>query len=140
MSPNSRLESNKEEEEGLWWQAEPLRGPCSAMACIPYTLPVSVSIRFIRTHTHTQSTLDAVYVYEVPWSEFPIVPSYPHYPQPGKETASREIALPYSGSLKDYSQVDMLGVVQIRQLWSGEEPGLAKMERPITLRQRDNLY
>jgi len=30
-----------------------------------------VSIRFI---------LDAVYVYVVPWSEFPIVPSYPHYP------------------------------------------------------------
>jgi len=26
------------------------------------------------------STLDAVYVYVVPWSEFPIVPSYPHYP------------------------------------------------------------
>ena len=30
-----------------------------------------------------QSTLDAVYVYIVPWSEFPIVPSYPHYPQSG---------------------------------------------------------
>ena len=29
----------------------------------------------------TQSTLDAVYVYVVPWSELPIVPSYPHYPQ-----------------------------------------------------------
>jgi len=27
-----------------------------------------------------QSTLDAVYVYAVPWSEFPFVPSYPHYP------------------------------------------------------------
>ena len=26
------------------------------------------------------STLDAVYVYVVPWSEFPFVPSYPHYP------------------------------------------------------------
>jgi len=25
-----------------------------------------------------QSTLDAVYIYVVPWSEFPIVPSYPH--------------------------------------------------------------
>jgi len=25
-----------------------------------------------------QSTLDAVYVYEVPWSQFPIIPSYPH--------------------------------------------------------------
>ena len=30
--------------------------------------------------SHYQSTLDAVYVYVVPWSEFPIVPSYPHYP------------------------------------------------------------
>ena len=28
-----------------------------------------------------QSTLDAVYVYVVPWLEFPTVPSYPHYPQ-----------------------------------------------------------
>ena len=28
-----------------------------------------------------RSTLDAVYVYVVPWSEFPIDPSYPHYPQ-----------------------------------------------------------
>ena len=27
------------------------------------------------------STLDAVYVYLVPWSELTIVPSYPHYPQ-----------------------------------------------------------
>jgi len=31
--------------------------------------------------SHYQSTLDAVYVYVVPWSEFPIVSSYPHYPQ-----------------------------------------------------------
>ena len=30
--------------------------------------------------SHYQSTLDAVYVYVVPWSEFPIVTSYPHYP------------------------------------------------------------
>ena len=29
------------------------------------------------------STLDAVYVYEVPWSEFPIVPLPPHYPHGG---------------------------------------------------------
>ena len=29
----------------------------------------------------SQSTIDAVHVYEVPWSEFPIVPSYPHYPR-----------------------------------------------------------
>ena len=31
--------------------------------------------------SHYQSTLDAVYVYVVPWTEFPIVPSYPHYQQ-----------------------------------------------------------
>ena len=30
--------------------------------------------------------LDAVYVYVVPWSEFPIVPSDPHYPPPPPET------------------------------------------------------
>ena len=29
--------------------------------------------------SHHQSTLDAVYVSFEPWSEFPIVPSYPHY-------------------------------------------------------------
>ena len=28
--------------------------------------------------SHYQSTFDAVYVYVVPRSEFPIVPSYPH--------------------------------------------------------------
>ena len=54
-----------------------------------------VSFRFIPTltHTHThmtdisdshyQSTLDAVYVYVVPWSEFPFVPSYSHCPHAG---------------------------------------------------------
>ena len=31
--------------------------------------------------SHYQSTLDAVYVYVVPWSELPIVSSNPHYPQ-----------------------------------------------------------
>jgi hypothetical protein len=30
-----------------------------------------------------QSTFDAVYVYVVPWSKFPIIPCYPHYPQGG---------------------------------------------------------
>ena len=30
--------------------------------------------------SHDQSTL-AVYVYSVPWSEFPFISSYPHYPQ-----------------------------------------------------------
>ena len=39
--------------------------------------PSRVSIRFI------QSTLHAVYGYVVPWSEIPIVPSYPHYPYHG---------------------------------------------------------
>jgi len=33
------------------------------------------------SHSHYQSTPDAVSVYVAPWSEFPIVPSYPHYPQ-----------------------------------------------------------
>ena len=28
-----------------------------------------------------QSTLDAVYLFGVPWLEFPIVLSYPHYPE-----------------------------------------------------------
>ena len=28
--------------------------------------------------SHHQSTLDAVYVCVGPWSEFPVVPSYPH--------------------------------------------------------------
>ena len=31
--------------------------------------------------SHYQSTLDALYVYAVPWSEFLIVPVYLHYPQ-----------------------------------------------------------
>ena len=35
------------------------------------------------SESHYQSTLDEVYVYVVPWSEFPIVPSYSHYPQGG---------------------------------------------------------
>ena len=30
---------------------------------------------------HYQSTLDDVCVCAVPWSEFPIVPAYPPYPQ-----------------------------------------------------------
>ena len=86
-----------------------------------------VSIRFIHSHTHTDTrehrggsvvalTLPpptqcwyppprfifvydcriclslsvysrAVYVYAVPWSEFPIVPSYPHYPPPPPSTS-----------------------------------------------------
>ena len=32
------------------------------------------------SHSHYQSSLDAVYVYAVPWLEFPIVSSFPHYP------------------------------------------------------------
>jgi len=45
------------------------------------------------SHRHYQSTLDAIYVLVVPWSEFPIVPSCPHYPQgviPRRERALRE--------------------------------------------------
>jgi hypothetical protein len=34
----------------------------------------------VASDSHYQYTFDTVYVYEVPWSEFPIVPSYPHYP------------------------------------------------------------
>ena len=30
---------------------------------------------------HYQSNMDALYVYVVPWSVFPIAASYPHYPQ-----------------------------------------------------------
>ena len=33
---------------------------------------------------HYQSSLDAVYAYEVPWSEFPTFPSYPHYSHPSQ--------------------------------------------------------
>jgi hypothetical protein len=39
--------------------------------------------------SHHQSTLDDVYVYVVSWSEFPIVPSYPHYPQGGGGSSLR---------------------------------------------------
>jgi hypothetical protein len=36
--------------------------------------------------TRIVTTHDAVYVYVVPWSEFPIVPSYPHYPHGSRTT------------------------------------------------------
>ena len=39
---------------------------------------------------HYQSTLETVYVYVVPWPEFPIVPSYLHYPWPAKLVASND--------------------------------------------------
>ena len=45
--------------------------------------PVGDSYMTVVSDSHYQSTLDAVYVYEVPWSEFPIIPSYPHYPHLG---------------------------------------------------------
>ena len=45
---------------------------------MPSTIERSVS------DSRYQSTLDAVYVYVVPWSEFTIVPSYPHYTQPAR--------------------------------------------------------
>jgi hypothetical protein len=32
---------------------------------------------------------DFVYVYVVPWSEFPILPYYPHYPQEGEGKRER---------------------------------------------------
>ena len=31
-------------------------------------------------YTYMSNTLDAVYVYVVPCSKFPVVPSYPDYP------------------------------------------------------------
>ena len=41
--------------------------------------------------SHHQSTLDVVYVYGVPWSEFSIVPSYPHYhPESDREVEAGE--------------------------------------------------
>ena len=36
----------------------------------------------IRVDSHYQSSLDDVYVHVAPWSEFPIVPSYPHHMRP----------------------------------------------------------
>jgi len=45
----------------------------------------------LRASVSYQSTLDAVYVYEVPWSEFPIIPSYPHYPHPSPRARLAEI-------------------------------------------------
>ena len=43
-------------------------------------LSLSREILHIQCDSHYQSTLDAVNVCVVSWSEFPIVPSYPHYP------------------------------------------------------------
>jgi len=40
------------------------------------------------------STLDAVYVYVVPWSEFPIVPSYPHYPHETRPRRNPQLQMP----------------------------------------------
>ena len=60
-----------------------------------------------------QSTLNAVYVCVVSWSELPIVPSYPHYPQVGgwgfgSEAQAREGGVEEGGGR----------VVEVRcQLW-----------------------
>ena len=40
--------------------------------------------------SHYHSSLDVVYVYIVPWSEFPIVPSYPQFPQGAGGTGAGE--------------------------------------------------
>jgi len=56
-------------------ELEGVREVVSGIPTVSYT-----SDEYGPTHSHYQSTLDAVYVYVVPWSEFPIVPSYPHYP------------------------------------------------------------
>ena len=37
--------------------------------------------------SYTNPNLAAVYVYVVLWSEFPVVSSYPHYPQEGRFVA-----------------------------------------------------
>ena len=46
------------------------------------TLPPFDSYMTVVSDFRFQSTLEAVYVYVVPWSEFPIVPSYPYYLHP----------------------------------------------------------
>ena len=72
-------------------------------------VPVPLTIHHVSTppfvtvvsESHYQSTLDAVYVYVMPWSEFPIVTSFPHYTQlcsysararrhPGRRNATTE--------------------------------------------------
>jgi hypothetical protein len=42
--------------------------------------PDLYSYTTVVSDSHYQSTLDAVYVYVVPWSQFPIVPSFSDYP------------------------------------------------------------
>ena len=44
-------------------------------------------------------TLDAAYAYVVSWTEFPIVPSYPHYPQPQpSQEAGRRVRFGFRAS------------------------------------------
>ena len=47
---------------------------------IGLNLPWAAQRKMMSDRPQFGSTLDAVYVCVVPWSEFPIVPSYPHYP------------------------------------------------------------
>ena len=54
----------------------------------PAGLRYAASLVRVVSDSHYLSTLDAVYVYAVPWSEFPIVPSYPHYLHPSQEEAT----------------------------------------------------
>ena len=52
-----------------------------------------------------QSTLDAVYVYVVPWSELPVVPSYSHHPQQRHHTVYASSGSPLSSELRTYKPV-----------------------------------
>ena len=53
----------------------------AVVARLPPRIMIMIHSCSIVSDSHHQSTLDAVNVHVVPWSEFPIVPSYPHYPQ-----------------------------------------------------------
>ena len=62
--------------------------------------------------SHYQSTLDVVCVYVVPWSEFPMVPSYPHYPH-----RLRPTPVMFSSNLSD-----VVSGKPLRGLWNPRVP------------------
>jgi len=54
----------------------------------------------LKAHTDTHTREHREYVHVVPWSAFPIVPSYPHYPQQDKDVrrqAASSMALGLEG-------------------------------------------
>jgi hypothetical protein len=76
-----------------------------------------------------QFTLDAVYLYVVPWSELPIVPSYPRYPHQSitRRTTSTGKVLPHGSSIGSWEEAvsyergtPVTG--SIRQCVHGEDP------------------